>query len=114
VTGTSSSLPPSTTSPARTSWTPSALYPRAALPISDSVTEAPPEDPTAPIRGHSVFLNRSVYADVDRRFTSDLAPLLGSVVAVDLYDDSQVFQVAPDFPLIRKQMPRFLGSPRRL
>ena len=87
-----------------------AVYPRTAAAIPDKVHYVLPEDPTAPAPGVAVMQSRTIYADLDRRFTNALAPLPGSVVAVDVYDDAQTFYTTPQFPLVRKQMPRFVGS----
>jgi hypothetical protein len=87
-----------------------AVWRRTPRVLPDQVRTAPPEDPTAPITGYAVFENANVYADLDRRFTHIQSPLPGSVVAIDIYDDSQTFTIEPGFPLIRKQMPRFVAS----
>lgn len=87
-----------------------AVFSRKAQTIPDQVRSVPPEDPTAPITGYAIFENRSVYADLDRRFTSALSPLPGSVVAIDIYDDAQTFTTTFEFPYVRKQMPRLVKS----
>jgi len=87
-----------------------AVYSRKVPPVRDEVTAAPEEHPSPPITRWAIFESRSVYADIDRRFTHVLSPLPGSVVALDVYDDAQTFATTPQFPLIRKQMPRFWKS----
>lgn len=88
-----------------------AVWRRESRVIPDQVRTVPPEDPTAPITGYAIFENANVYADLDRRFMHIQSPLPGSVVAIDIYDDSQTFTTSPpEFPLIRKQMPRFFRS----
>lgn len=89
---------------------PVAVWRRAPKVIADRVRTAPPEDPTAPITGFAIMENSNVYADLDPRFTSIQSPLPGSVTAIEIYDDSQTFFTVPEFPLIRKQMPRFFRS----
>jgi len=96
--------------PATDELDPVAVWRRNSRVLPDTVRTVPPEDPTAPITGFAVFENSNVYADMDPRFTNILSPLPGSVVALDVYDDSQTFTTAPEFPLIRKQMPRFFKS----
>jgi len=96
--------------PATDELDPVAVWRRSPRLIADQVRTAPPEDPTAPITGFAIFENSNVYADLDPRFTNILSPLPGSVVAIDVYDDAQTFTTAPEFPLIRKQMPRFFKS----
>ncbi|MBM3748889.1 MAG: hypothetical protein FJW34_24235, partial [Acidobacteria bacterium] len=75
-----------------------------------AVATAPEPLPSPPIQRFAVFESRSVYADIDRRFTHALSPLPGSVVAIDVYDDAQTFTTSNEFPFIRKQMPRFFKS----
>jgi hypothetical protein len=87
-----------------------AVYPRPARVVPDRFKDFPPEDPTAPSRGTAEMGSASVYADVDRRFTSNLSPLPGSVAAIDVYDDSQTFFTTPEFPLVYRQMPKLWGS----
>jgi len=89
---------------------PVAVWRRPARHLPDQVRSVPPEDPTGPITGFAVLENANVYADLDRRFTHIQSPLPGSVVSVEVYDDSQTFFTVPEFPLIRKQMPRFFRS----
>jgi hypothetical protein len=89
---------------------PVAVYPRKAAKIPDAVATAPEPLPSPPIQRFAVFESRSVYADIDRRFTHALSPLPGSVVAIDVYDDAQTFTTSNEFPFIRKQMPRFFKS----
>ncbi len=87
-----------------------AVYQREVKTRPEELLPKLPEDPTAAPQGKAVMINRNVYADVDRRFTSNLSPLPGSIVAMDVYDDAQTFYTTPEFPLLRKQMPRLYGS----
>jgi hypothetical protein len=56
------------------------------------------------------LINRNVYADMPLQLVDVPSPKAGTIARLDLYDDSQVYTVDPDFPYISKQMPRFLGS----
>lgn len=96
--------------PATDELDPVAAWRRTPKVIADQVRTVPPEDPTAPITGFAVLENANVYADLDRRFTHIQSPVPGSVTAIEIYDDSQTFLTTPEFPLIRKQMPRFFKS----
>lgn len=89
---------------------PVAVYRRKVAPVPDVVSTAPEPHPSPPVTRVAVFDNHSVYADIDRRFTHMLAPLPGSVVAIDVYDDAQTFTTSSQFPFLRKQMPRFWRS----
>jgi hypothetical protein len=87
-----------------------AVYSRPARALPDKFKLFPSEDPGAPAAGTAELGSLNVYADVDRRFTSQLSPLPGSVAAIDVYDDSQTFFTTPEYPLIHRQMPRLWGS----
>jgi len=89
---------------------PVAVYRRKVAQLPDVIASAPEAHPSPPVTRVAIFENRSVYADIDRRFTHVLAPLPGSVVAIDVYDDAQTFTTTAEFPYIRKQMPRFWKS----
>ena len=89
---------------------PVAVCARNAKVIPDQIKSVPAAEPDHPIKGFAIFESRSIYADIDRRFTHVLSPLPGSVVAIDIYDDAQTFTTTAEFPLVRKQMPRFFKS----
>lgn len=88
-----------------------AVYPRTAKVIPD-VPDASliSDDPGADLGTKVVLKNSNIYADLPLDFREIVSPLAGSIVAVDFYDDSQTFSTSEDFPLVRKQPPKFVGS----
>jgi len=56
------------------------------------------------------MINHNVYADLALDVADLPSPKVGTVARLDVYDDSQTFTTSDEFPLLRKQMPRFLES----
>lgn len=88
-----------------------AVYPRTAKVISDvpgatNITD----NPTVDLGTTVVLKNSNIYADLPLNFREIVSPLVGSVVAIDFYDDTQTFTSSDSFPMVRKQPPRFIGS----
>ena len=90
---------------------PVAVYPRTAEVIPDiPEAELISDDPTMYLGTTVTLKNFNVYADLPLDEMEELSPLLGTVVAVDFYEDSQTWTTNDEFPLLRKQMPRLIKS----
>jgi hypothetical protein len=88
-----------------------AVVARTAKVIPDAPDAAKVSDDPRVNLGTTVTLrNSNIYADLALDFKEILSPKIGTVVAVDFYDDSQAFSTSADFPLLRKQMPKPIVS----
>ncbi len=75
-------------------------------PDADLVTDDPAIDPGTT----ATLVNHNVYADLPLDGAALPSPRVGTVAAIDVYDDSQTFTTSEEFPLLRKQMPRLIES----
>lgn len=90
---------------------PIAVYVRQGEKTIDSDSaEAVTDDPTLLLGTQAILHNRDVYADLPPEVMAEWSPRWGTVVAVDIYDDSQQWLTAPRFPLLERQMPRLVAS----
>ncbi len=88
-----------------------AVYTRTAKVIADSPqARQVTDDPAVDLGTTAILHNSNIYADLPLEFREILSPLAGSIIALDLYDDGQTFTTSKEFPLTRKQPPRYLGS----
>lgn len=88
-----------------------AIYPRTAPIIPDSPNaDLITDDPTIELDTTATMINHNVYADLPLNVVDLPSPKVGTVVRLDVYDDSQTFLTSDEFPLLRKQMPSFVGS----
>ena len=88
-----------------------AVYPRSApvipdCPKADLITD----DPTVELGTTATLINHNVYADLPLDMVGLPSPKVGTVVRLDVYDDTQTFTTSARFPLLQKQMPRFVAS----
>lgn len=87
------------------------VYPRSAPVIPDSPNaDVITDDPTVELGTTATMINHNVYADLALDVMGLPSPKVGTVAWVDVYDDSQTFITSDKFPLLRKQMPTFVGS----
>ncbi len=90
---------------------PVAVYARQGEKVTDSDGAATvTDDPTLLLGTQATLHNRNVYADLPPEVMAEWSPRWGTVVAVDIYDDSQQWLTAPRFPLVERQMPRLVTS----
>jgi hypothetical protein len=68
------------------------------------------DDPAVNLGTAATMMNANVYADLPIELAGLPSPRTGSVASIEIYDDSQSFETSSDFPLLRRQMPRFLSS----
>ncbi len=88
-----------------------AVYARSAPVIPDSPqADLITDDPTVELGTTATLINHNVYADLALDVVDLPSPKVGTVARVDVYDDSQTFTTSDEFPLLRKQMPSFVGS----
>ncbi len=88
-----------------------AVYPRSAPVIPDSPNaDLITDDPTIDLGTTATMINHNVYADLALDVVGLPSPKVGTVVRVDVYDDSQTFTTSDEFPLLRKQMPTSVDS----
>jgi len=88
-----------------------AVYVRSAPVIPDGPNaDLITDDPTVDLGATATMINHNVYADLALDVADLPSPKVGTVASVDVYDDSQTFTTSDEFPLLRKQMPRFLES----
>jgi hypothetical protein len=74
-------------------------------PGADNITD----DPSVDLSYTATMNNLNVYADLPVELAGFPSPRAGSVSWVEVYDDSQTFETSPEFPLLKRQMPRFLN-----
>ena len=87
------------------------IYSRSAPVIPDCAdADDITDDPTNDLGYTALMINHNVYADLPLDIVNLPSPKAGTVARIDVYDDSQTFFTSNEFPLIRKQMPRFYGS----
>jgi len=90
---------------------PVAVYAREGEEIADADgAQIVTDDPTLFLGAQATLHNRDVYADLPPEVMAEWSPRWGTVVAVDIYDDSQQWLTAPRFPLVERQMPRLVTS----
>ena len=88
-----------------------AVYPRSAPVIPDGPNaDLITDDPTIELGATATMINHNVYADLALDVADLPSPKVGTVIRVDVYDDSQTFLTSDEFPLLRKQMPSFVDS----
>ena len=88
-----------------------AVYPRSAPVIPDHPNaDLITDDPTVELGTTATMINHNLYADLPLDVVELPSPKVGTVVGVVVYDDSQTFTTTNRFPLLQKQMPRFVGS----
>lgn len=88
-----------------------AVYPRSAPVIPDTPkANLITDDPAINLGTTATLINHNVYADLPLDVGELPSPKVGTVARLDVYDDSQTFLTSEEFPLLRKQMPRFIGS----
>jgi hypothetical protein len=83
---------------------------RSAPIIADGVdADVITDDPTVNLGKEALLVNSNVYADLPVDMTRLPSPRPGTVQAIDVYDDSQMFTTSDEYPRLEKQMPRLLG-----
>jgi hypothetical protein len=66
------------------------------------------DDPAIDLGKTAKMINSNVYADLPLKVCGLPSPRVGTVAWVEIYDDSQTFETSDEFPLLKKQMPRFI------
>jgi hypothetical protein len=75
-------------------------------PLAENITD----DPTLPLGTKAILHSSNIYADLPPEKMAELSPRAGTVTSIEFYDDSQAWLTSEQFPLLNRQMPRFVGS----
>jgi hypothetical protein len=67
------------------------------------------DDPSVNLGYTATMINSNVYADLPVELGEFPSPRTGSVSWLEIYDDSQTFETSQEFPLLKRQMPRFVN-----
>ena len=96
--------------PATDELDPVAAFARNAPPmLADTVRARASDDPTAP-GGIATIHNENVYADLPPHLLGEFSPRAGTAAMLEVYDDAQAWLTAEGFPLLNRQMPRFVTA----